>query len=248
MLLRNQLEVHGNFLFKYRGELPIALIPPGLLLFYYQIKTSPDFPWADFLAWYKFPCLGVVLLGQTIRSYAIAYAAVHTSGRNIHGQLANVINHTGLYSCVRHPLYLGNFFMALGVAMLSCNAWFVLVYILLFWIYYERIIYAEEHFISQKFDAEMQDWATRTSTFIPTFGTFRKPVTPFNWKKIIRQEKNGILAAFGIFFIYNIVQNVAINGKPFIGIDFWSIGFAASIVYYLVIRYLNKRTKILQGD
>jgi protein-S-isoprenylcysteine O-methyltransferase Ste14 len=242
------MEVHGNFLFKYRGELPVALIPPGLLIFYYQITSTPGFDWAGFLAWYKFPCLGVVLLGQLIRSYAIAYAAVHTSGRNIHGQLANVVNNTGLYSMVRHPLYLGNFFMALGVAMLSCSVWFVLVYILAFWIYYERIIYAEEHFISQKFDEQLQAWAAKTSTFIPSFGTFRKPATPFNWKKIIRQEKNGILATFGIFFIYNLVQNWTLNGKAWMGFDFWSIGFAASIVYYLVIRYLNKKTKVLEGD
>jgi protein-S-isoprenylcysteine O-methyltransferase Ste14 len=248
MLLRNQLEVHGNFLFKYRGELPVALIVPGLIIFYYQITTTPEFGWSEFLAWYKYPCLAVVLLGQAIRSYAIAYAAVHTSGRNIHGQLANVINHTGLYSCVRHPLYLGNFFMALGVAMLSCSVWFVLVYILVFWIYYERIIYAEEHFISQKFNDEMNDWATKTSTFIPAFSKFKKPESPFNWKKIIRQEKNGILAAFGIFFIYNIVEKVAIYGKAFMGVDFWSIAFAASIVYYLIVRYLNKKTKVLEGD
>lgn len=248
MLLRHQMEVHGNFLFKYRGELPVLLIPPGLLLFYLQINASPGFDWAGFLNWYKFLCLAVVLLGQAIRGYAIAYAAVHTSGRNIHGQLANVINNTGLYSCVRHPLYLGNFFMALGIAMLSCNAWFVVVYILAFWIYYERIIYAEEHFISQKFNQELQDWAARTSTFIPRLGTFKKPAVPFNWKKIIRQEKNGILASFGIFFIFGIVQNIALYDKAFMGFDFWSIGFMASIVYYLVIRYLNKKTKVLEGD
>jgi protein-S-isoprenylcysteine O-methyltransferase Ste14 len=248
MLLRHQLEVHGNFLFKYRGELPVLLIVPGLFIFYYQITSTPDFDWANFLSWYKFPCLAVVLLGQAIRAYAIAYAAAHTSGRNIHGQLANVINHTGLYSCVRHPLYVGNFFMALGVAMLSCNAWFVLVYVLVFWIYYERIIYAEEHFISQKFTDDMNEWATNTSTFIPAFSKFKKPESRFNWKKIIRQEKNGILAAFGIFFIYNIVENVAIHGKAFMGFDVWSIAFVASIVYYLIIRYLNKKTKVLEGD
>src|SRR5689334_1566208 len=116
MLLRKQMEVHGNFLFKYRGELPIILIPPGLFLIYRQITTQPDFDWAGFLAWYNFLCLGVVMFGQAIRAYAHGYTALHTSGRNIHGQLANVINNTGMYSIVRHPLYLGNFFMALGVA------------------------------------------------------------------------------------------------------------------------------------
>jgi len=248
MLLRNQMEVHGNLLFKYRGELPVLLIPPGLYLLYAQITAMPDFNWAEFLRWYNIVCLGVVVLGQVIRAYTIAHAAANTSGRNVHGQVADVVNNTGLYSIVRHPLYVGNFFMALGVAMLSCNAWFVLVYILAFWIYYERIIYAEEHFISQKFDERLKEWAMTTSTFIPMFGAFKKPVTPFNLKKVIRQEKNGILATFCIFFVYHAVQNQALYGKPFDGLDAWSIAFGASIIYYLVVRFLSKRTSLLSGD
>ncbi len=125
MLLRKQMEVHGNILFKYRGELPILLIPPGVYLLYRAITTHPQFDWQGFLSWYKFLCLGIVALGQMIRGYAHAHTALHTSGRNIHGQLANAVNNTGIYSVVRHPLYLGNYFMALGVAMLSCNVWFV---------------------------------------------------------------------------------------------------------------------------
>jgi protein-S-isoprenylcysteine O-methyltransferase Ste14 len=248
MLLRTQMQVHGNMLFKYRGELPIILIPPGLYFLYRAITTQPEFDWEEFLGWYKFVCLGVVALGQMIRAYTHAHTAIHTSGRNIHGQLANAINNTGIYSVVRHPLYLGNFFMALGIAMLSCNAWFVVVYVLAFWIYYERIIYAEEHFISQKFDAALEEWAAKTSTFIPVFSTFRKPQTRFNWRKIIRNEKNGVLATFAIFFVYDAVQNLTIHGKPFIGINFWVVAFPASILYYLVVRYLYKKTKLLAGE
>jgi hypothetical protein len=138
--------------------------------------------------------------------------------------------------------------MALGIAMLSCNAWFVVVYVLAFWIYYERIIYAEEHFISQKFDAALEEWAAKTSTFIPVFSSFRKPQTRFNWRKIIRNEKNGVLATFAIFFIYDVVQNLTIHSKPFIGINFWVVAFPASILYYLVVRYLYKKTKLLAGE
>ncbi len=248
MLLRKQMEVHGNILFKYRGELPILLIPPGVYLLYRAITTHPQFDWQGFLSWYKFLCLGIVALGQMIRGYAHAHTALHTSGRNIHGQLANAVNNTGIYSVVRHPLYLGNYFMALGVAMLSCNVWFVVVYTLAFWIYYERIIYAEEHFISQKFDAALEEWAAKTSTFFPDFSTFRKPASRFNWRKIIRNEKNGVMATFAIFFVYDAVEKWTLHGTPYTGVDFWVIALPASVVYYLVVRYLYKKTKLLAGE
>jgi protein-S-isoprenylcysteine O-methyltransferase Ste14 len=247
MLLRTQMQVHGNTLFKYRGELPIILIPPGLFLLYYQITSSPEFKWEEFLGWYKFVCLAVVGLGQFIRAYALAHVAPNTSGRNINGQIADVVNNTGLYSIVRHPLYVGNFFMALGVAMLSCNAWFVLVYVLAFWIYYERIIFAEEHFISQKFDAALEAWANQTPTFFPALGSFRKPSTPFNWRKIIRQEKNGVLATFSIFLLYTLVQNWALYGKVFLGFEFWTIAFILSIAYYLTVRTISKKSSLLES-
>ena len=103
MLLRTQMQVHGNTLFKYRGELPVILIPPGLYLLYYQIKSDPQFDWEEFLGWYKFLCLAVVGLGQLIRAYALAHVAPNTSGRNIHGQIADVVNNTGLYSAPAIP-------------------------------------------------------------------------------------------------------------------------------------------------
>ena len=137
--------------------------------------------------------------------------------------------------------------MALGVAMLSCHAWFIVVYILAFWIYYERIIYAEEHFISQKFDAGLEEWSNKTPTFFPALRSFRKPSTPFNWRKIIRQEKNGVLATFSIFLVYTLVQNFALHGKVFLGFDFWIIAFIGSIVYYLVVRTISKKTQLLSS-
>ncbi len=239
------MEVQGNFLFKYRGILPVLLIPPGLILLYFQIIKSPSFPWVSFFSYYRWVCLVVILFGQFIRFYAIGYAPRSTSGRNTQVQVADVVNSTGIYSCVRHPLYLGNFFMALGVALLSCDFLFIIIYVLLFWIYYERIMFAEEQFISKKFDQNLENWANKTPTIIPDFNEFQKPATDFNWKKIIRQEKNGLLSIFSIFFIFQLVENYALHEKAFIGFNFWNIGLLVSGVTYLVVRFLTKKTKIL---
>jgi protein-S-isoprenylcysteine O-methyltransferase Ste14 len=248
MLLRKQMQVHGDLLFKYRGELPVVLIPPALILFYYHIKSNPGEDWPVFLGWYQWVCLGVVLLGQCIRSWTLGFAPHNTSGRNIKNQIADVVNSTGIYSIVRHPLYVGNFFMALGTAMLSCDAWFVAVFVLLFWIYYERIIYAEESFISAKFTENDIAWTERTPTFIPSFRHYQPSHRSFNWRKILRQEMNGIVATFGIFWLFQLVENYALYGEVFRGFDVWNIGLIASAVAYLVVRYLRKKKPKVLSD
>ena len=70
---------------------------------------------------------------------------------------------------VRHPLYLGNFFMWLGVAMLTENTWFSIAFVLFYAFYYERIMYAEESFLRAKFGKTYLDWAAQVPAFIPSF-------------------------------------------------------------------------------
>lgn len=52
-----------------------------------------------------------------------------------------------MYSIVRNPLYLGNFLMVLRVVLVLRVWWLSLLYLLVFTIYYERIIFAEEMFL-----------------------------------------------------------------------------------------------------
>ena len=58
---------------------------------------------------------------------AIGTSNKHTSGRSTKEQVADALNTKGIYSTVRHPLYLGNYFMWIGIVMFTYNIWFVLV-------------------------------------------------------------------------------------------------------------------------
>lgn len=49
-----------------------------------------------------------------------------------------------MYSIVRNPLYFGNLLIAIGLALLPGVWWLLLIVGLAFFIYYERIIAAEE--------------------------------------------------------------------------------------------------------
>ena len=106
MALINEIEKQGNFLFKYRGQFPIVLF----------ILAIPFIYFTDSICLHEennFTLAAIVLsgVGFVIRAYTIGTTPRGTSGRNTKEQVAEVLNSTGIYSVVRHPLYLGNYFM-----------------------------------------------------------------------------------------------------------------------------------------
>lgn len=125
--------------------------------------------------------------------------------------MADSLNTTGIYSLVRHPLYLGNFLMWLGVSLLTCHAGFILLFVLAYWLYYERIMFAEEQFLRCKFGKRYLTWANRTPAIIPDFKSFTPPRLPFSWKKVIKKEKNGI---FALFLTFSLFDHLAAPGDP----------------------------------
>jgi protein-S-isoprenylcysteine O-methyltransferase Ste14 len=60
-------------------------------------------------------CVAVSLVGLGIRIATVGHAPGGTSGRRtVGGPSALALNTSGMYSVVRHPLYLGNYFQWLG--------------------------------------------------------------------------------------------------------------------------------------
>src|SRR5690349_16403077 len=108
MPLREEFESSGNWLFRRRGWLPMLLYPFAIaLLYFYPEKT---YTCVTSTSWGAF-CLIVSLAGLIIRAITVGHTPKGTSGRNTEKQIAECLNHTGIYSVVRHPLYLGNFLM-----------------------------------------------------------------------------------------------------------------------------------------
>lgn len=190
-------------------------------------------------------CLLVSFFGFGIRITTVGYAAEATSGRNTKRQVASSLNITGMYSLLRHPLYLGNFFMLLGVVLFAHLWWLTLIYILAFWLYYERIMFAEEAFLRKKFGDEYLTWASNTPAFIPRFKNYRKPDLPFSWKKVLRKEYNGFFAIIISMFILEEIGEIILNGKLKFDIP-WIILTSLSFIAWTTLRTIKKRTAWLR--
>lgn len=242
MALKEELEIQGIWLFKYRGILPIIVLLIGLGI-YIQSFFYDDSIMAMDVSFYIYFCLAISLIGQAIRVYTVGHTPENTSGRNTEEQVADTLNTSGIYSTVRHPLYLGNFFMWLGPAMLTGNMWFIVAFCLFYWVYYERIMFAEEQFLRRKFQHTYENWASMIPAFIPSMDNFKSPNLPFSWKKVIKKEKNGFAAIFIIFTLFDVIGYSLSSSRE---LDMFLIASCViTSIMYLILKYIKNHTSIL---
>jgi protein-S-isoprenylcysteine O-methyltransferase Ste14 len=248
MALQEEFEGQGIWLFRYRGTLPLIILVIGVFL-YLRAKYVPGTFILEETPWerpYEYFCLFVSLIGLGIRVYTVGYTPRNTSGRNVKEQVAETLNTTGIYSVVRHPLYLGNFFMWLGPGLLTGNFWFLVAFVLFYWIYYERIMFAEEQFLRRKFGMVFTDWSEKVPAFIPRLKNFVKSEWPFSWKKVLKKEKNGLAAVFVVFTAFNMAGEVIQHKTDYN--YFFMVSCVLSLVLYFILKYLKRRTNVLNEE
>src|SRR5258706_3448136 len=241
MALQEEFELQGNFLFRYRGVLPIAILALAILAYILHITALPVNRINANNTFYTYSCLLITFLGFVIRIYTVGYSPENTSGRNTKSQIADELNTTGVYSIVRHPLYVENFFMWSVIALLTQNLWFILAFIFIYWVYYERIMFAEEQFLRKKFGNKYLEWAKQTPAFIPKFKQYKEPVRKFNTRKVLTQEKTGLLLIFLVYFLFNAIGYDIIQQKISIRFDFWFYTMMVAVIGYITIKFLQKK-------
>lgn len=247
MSLNSEFEKQGVKLFKYRGTIPILILVVALALHAYRVMNNVGTEISSNLT-FQVVCLAVSLLGLYIRIHTLGFAQENTSGRNTSKQIADYVNTTGMYSIMRHPLYVGNFLMWLGIGLLTASVWFNLFFILSFWLYYERIMYAEESFLIRKFKEEYTNWSAVVPPFIPKLSNWKSSDLGFSWVKIIRQEKSGIAALFIVFMLFHQISAYILNGEFDLTPSIWNVACIIAIIYIATIKVIQKTTNLLTGD
>ena len=242
MALINEWEKTGNWLFVRRSWLPLFFIIAGILVMFFDGNDISH------VLIYEMICLAVSLLGELIRIITVGHAPKNTSGRNTKsGQVADCINTTGIYSLIRHPLYVGNFFMWLGPVLFIRSFWFTIVFFLAYWLYYERIMFAEEQFLRRKFGEAYDKWSEKVKAVIPHSLKVTKTDLPFSLKTVLRREYNSIFNVFLIFLSLDIVRNFIID-KKIAPTPIWLWLFLGGLLFWITIRILYKKTSIFHVE
>ena len=235
MSLNKELINQGNLLFRYRSYFPLALYP---LLIFFNITNQEHI--------YDINKLMIGLLisyfGELIRIMTIAFVPPNTSGRNTKKQTANSLNTTGIYSLVRHPLYLGNYFILLGPFIIFPQISLIIIYTLLFWIYYERIMFAEEDYLKNKFKDDFSKWAHDIPAFIPKLSNYVKPNGSFSFSRVIKREYTGLCGIIFMFFFimlsFGFFREMEIPQDHIL-----TYGLLINTIIYIILRTYKKISK-----
>lgn len=247
-MLVDTLARSGDWLFRRRSYLPVALFAPVIV----ETLRAPGAAERALSPTWGACCLAVAVLGLVIRVAAVGVAPEGTSGRNTHGQVATSLNTTGLYSVVRHPLYVGNTLLWLGPALLPGSWLLAALVVALVVLFYERIVAAEEAFLRTRFPGVYDAWAARTPAVwalavVDGKGPrrrWRRSALPFSWRAALRREYSGLFGMTAAFVAVELVASYAVGGRLTLGRG-WALLFVAGLVVYGVLRALKRHTRVL---
>jgi protein-S-isoprenylcysteine O-methyltransferase Ste14 len=142
----------GAVLFRHRGWLPVPFLLVPLLA---RGKS-------DAMSWIIGGIL--IVIGETIRLAGVAAAGTVTRRRS--RTVQRLVTY-GIFSWMRNPLYVGNFLIWMGFAVISGVFWFLPVAVILFGVEYTLIVRYEEGVLESIFGDEYLAYKARTSRWLP---------------------------------------------------------------------------------
>jgi len=243
MKLLDQFVRDGDRLFRWRSYLPLLLVP---VLVAGVMTTAPPFSSRDAERIWEAISVAVALCGLALRVWAVGSAPSGTSERSTVNPRASQLRTSGVYSVVRHPLYVANGLMALGLSVFP-GVWYLpIVLVTATLLYYERIAVREEAFLLDRFGGEFESWAARVPAFVPSFSTYERSTAPFSWKKVLRHEFHGLLVVAAGACVFDALQEswrarAWQVDAPWV----WFCGVGA--VLFLIFAVLKKGTRLLES-
>lgn len=159
------MRVLKEYMFFFRGYSQ-GLFFLGLVVYVWFFPPSEVFEgtWTDTII--DVLAVAGLILGELIRIWATSHAGKHTRSRLIKaGELVT----SGPYAHVRNPIYVGNFFIGLGMVLIAEAFALVPVFIAFFALQYRAIVATEEHFLNERFGAEYDRYRRAVTRWIPNF-------------------------------------------------------------------------------
>jgi protein-S-isoprenylcysteine O-methyltransferase Ste14 len=234
--LGSRLVALGDFSFKYRGYLlPIAVI----LLIIPSPRIFAEPATAGIVGFL------IALLGQIVRVGNVGLAYIIRGGKD-HKVYAEDLVTSGLYSHCRNPMYVGNFFLLLGLALAS-NSWvFALVGIPLSLGMHRAIVAAEENFLRTKFGPQFDAYCARVPRWVPRLAGLATTLRgmQFDWRRVVMKEyRAGFdwFSATALVVLVNLYRADRLDDDQVLTAVMVLV-IAARFVLWFASRQMNKRT------
>lgn len=242
--LASELPGQGARLFRWRSYPPVLVM--ALVLGQVVADPVPAGGAEAGLAW---TAAGMVLgaLGLVLRAWTVGTVPAGTSGRGTKEQRSETLNTTGAYSLVRHPLYLGNALLWAGVAATTGSPGAVLVTVLIFWLYYERIMMAEERFLWERHGDAFTAWAARTPAFLPSLSGWAPSPWPFSLRFALGRDYPALFAFVVATTAVALARSAATGGGWRLPLP-WLAWLAVGATAYVALHALKRLTRALEVE
>jgi hypothetical protein len=160
---------------------------------------------------------------------------------------ADALNTTGIYSIVRNPLYIGNFFMFTGLVVVYANIFAVMVFAVFALLQYYFIILSEEDFLKKEYGRDYETYCDRVRRIIPTFKDYKKNQNPFNLKKVFFKENDSVFNMLVLYILVLLYKEKVFTGS--IGRSFvYIIPGVILMAAYIIVKIIKRRGRRKEGQ
>ena len=118
----------------------------------------------------------------------------------------------GPYMLTRNPMYIGRFFLILGVLLLAGNIWVMLVFVIVYYFYMVNRVRREEAKLQVVFGEAYEGYCRDVSRFVPSLkGVDWRSLLFFKWKLLL--ENNGhwnllaLLVCYIVFYFFTFIYS-----------------------------------------
>jgi len=127
-----------------------------------------------------------------------------------HIDKGKVLTQGGPYAFTRNPLYLGSFFMALGIIIAGQGYWLLLAFGVFFVAFYYPVMRAEEQELLNGYGESFVQYSARVPMFFPGFPKTGPAPSTFLWSRVIRNREHhtiaGLIVAEGLLILLCITR------------------------------------------
>jgi len=233
----------GTFFFRFRN----ALFPVVLLALVLLARPAQWFGNLFLDQWLTGLGLLCTVSGEAFRMLVIGYAYIRRGGKNkqVH---ANELVTRGFYAHTRNPMYVGNYLIVVGFALLFGSGWVVALIAPLFaWIYL-AITTAEEAYLAEKFGTAYAEYTARVNRFIPDFRGLKVSLAEFeyDWRRSLVKEYNTLCFTLGIalgLLAWKLVYVYGYAGHETV-VRLLVGALVPLAVFYGTVRYLKKTRRL----
>ena len=211
-MLQKSLERQGSSPRQWRFLL-IALLTPFAIVAFLNSgwMTQSLGPWGE--EFWDFFCLSIAILGLGIRGTIAGY----DQGIDIESKSSVArLDVSGLYSIIRHPVYIANFLVLLSGILLFKSAIFTALAAVVAFLYYERLTLTREKLLLQIHGAAFETWAERTPAFLPKISQWKTPTETFSLRLAIQREAVTFALIGLMFFASEALEAVVVEQYNFI--------------------------------